>query len=480
MSAASETAEDVADPAVSRDTISVFQPAQSPSSTILFLAADASHNTQLELGEEYRAIDDEIRKARFRDQVLLMSRWAVRPDDLLGALNAHAPRVLHFSGHGSGAQGLCFQSEDGSVAIVSGEALKEVMGAAGASVRLVVLNACYSEVQADAIVAHIPCVIGMTDAVGDKVAIKYAAALYGALAYGYSVAVAHKQGLAAFALHASNGRTRDINAVENAVRSPIPTLVTRRGVDAQRVFLVRPERRRRTWSPAMVAALLFAAAATAAAIALYLHVSPDPDSRWDRPPDLLRPVPKPVPDPDLDRPKSDPDFAVTVQLVPPADAHGNPTCQGGSVTLMIGSGARTQEVSGTGEVRFIELPNSLKDSTVSVAVACRDHEIDPGLDRVTLTPGARYSVALRARCGNMHCDVGETYASCPKDCADPQHYVKHSGPCTRVDGQDIRTVRSSSCPQISLSDPDAEAIAKYERAKGYECTEVFDCKKQGS
>src|SRR4051794_19579583 len=190
MSAGSETMEDVADPAVSRDTISAVQPARAGSSTILFLAADPSHDAQLELGEEYRAIDDEIRKARFRDQVQLLSRWAVRPDDLLGALNAHTPRILHFSGHGSGAQGLSFQSDDGSVAIVSGEALKQVMGAAGASVRIVVLNACYSEVQADAIVTHIPCVIGMPDAIGDKAAIKYAAALYGALAYGYPVAVA--------------------------------------------------------------------------------------------------------------------------------------------------------------------------------------------------------------------------------------------------------------------------------------------------
>ncbi len=39
--------------------------------------------------------------AEYRDSVELESRWAVRPSDLLQALNEAEPRVVHFSGHGS-------------------------------------------------------------------------------------------------------------------------------------------------------------------------------------------------------------------------------------------------------------------------------------------------------------------------------------------------------------------------------------------
>jgi hypothetical protein len=44
-------------------------------------------------------------------------------------------------------------------------ALREAFGAAGASVRLVVLNACYSEPAAVALLAHVDCVVGMAGAI---------------------------------------------------------------------------------------------------------------------------------------------------------------------------------------------------------------------------------------------------------------------------------------------------------------------------
>src|SRR6185295_13986290 len=134
------------------------------------------------------------------------SRWAARPDDLLQALNEDTPSILHFSGHGTGEHGLCFQAEDGGVLSVSTEGLEQVMRAAGASVTVVVLNACFSEVQAQALVAHVPCVIGMSDTIGDEAAIIYAGSFYRALASGMSVANAHQQGLAALALRSTGTR----------------------------------------------------------------------------------------------------------------------------------------------------------------------------------------------------------------------------------------------------------------------------------
>jgi CHAT domain-containing protein len=136
--------------------------------TILFLAANPAQIQPLQLGEECRAIENQICAAKFRDRIRFRSRWAAGPDDLLQALNEDSPSVLHFSGHGTGDQGLCFQSEDGKALSVSAEGLRKVIQSAGDSITIVVLNACFSEVQARALEESVPCVIGMSGAIGDE------------------------------------------------------------------------------------------------------------------------------------------------------------------------------------------------------------------------------------------------------------------------------------------------------------------------
>jgi cell division protein FtsB len=58
----------------------------------------------------------------------------------------------------------------------------------------VVLNACYSETQAKVIAEHIPFVIGMNQAIGDKAAIAFAVGFYKALAAGNTIEKAYKFG----------------------------------------------------------------------------------------------------------------------------------------------------------------------------------------------------------------------------------------------------------------------------------------------
>jgi two-component system nitrogen regulation response regulator GlnG len=207
--------------------------------TVLFLAANPVEMQLLQLGEECRAIEDKIRKAKFREQLRFRSCWAARADDLLQALYEDDPTVLHFSGHGAGAQGLCFLAEDGRAILVNSDGLGQVIRAAGGSVQLVVLNACYTRVQAEALVVHVPCVIGMPSAIGDDSAIVYAAELYRALAFGKSVAIAHQCGLAALALHSMAGNMRDVDVAEAVLRTAPPELLVRIGIDATQVHIVQ-------------------------------------------------------------------------------------------------------------------------------------------------------------------------------------------------------------------------------------------------
>ncbi|MBC8070943.1 MAG: hypothetical protein IAG13_21625 [Deltaproteobacteria bacterium] len=104
------------------------------------------------------------------------------------------------------------------------EAFAQTMDAAGSSVRLVVLNACYTASIAEALLAHIDCVVGMSGAIHDDAARNFAIGFYGGLGEHESIAVAFKQGGAAIRL----------DGLPNADR---PQLQVRDGFDAAGLIL---------------------------------------------------------------------------------------------------------------------------------------------------------------------------------------------------------------------------------------------------
>ena len=166
-------------------------------STILFLAANPINGYKLKLDEECRTIENNIVAGIHRDRLRFCSRWAVRANDVLLGFLQHKPAILHFSGHGGGDGGLWLQGEDGKPKILTADMLDHMMCAGGDGIKAVVLNACYSAVQAQAVVAHVPCVVGMPHAIADASAIAYAAGFYQAISFGQSLAGAHQYGLAA-------------------------------------------------------------------------------------------------------------------------------------------------------------------------------------------------------------------------------------------------------------------------------------------
>jgi len=200
---------------------------------ILFLAANPLGTDRLALDEEARAIQGELERSGHRDKFELVTRWAVQPLDLLRELRKLKPTVVHFSGHDgtrelrSGAhhgRGLFFQGADGRPQLVSTTALQETFSAVGSSVKLVVLNACYSEQQAEALLAHVDCVVGMGGAIGAAPARNFAIGFYGGLGERESVADAYMQGRAAISL-------------EGLPDAEKPKLKVRDGIEAERFVL---------------------------------------------------------------------------------------------------------------------------------------------------------------------------------------------------------------------------------------------------
>ncbi|MBO3747487.1 CHAT domain-containing protein [Streptosporangiaceae bacterium NEAU-GS5] len=158
-----------------------------PDSTILFLTADPTDANRLRLGEELREIQEKLQLSRLRARFRLEQRPSVRPLDITQALLDVQPSIVHFSGHGTAAGRLCVENSRGRSHPLAPEALSDLFKNFAGHVRCVVLNACYSAQQAEAIAAHIDYVIGISDEIGDRAGIAFATGFYQALGGGRSI-----------------------------------------------------------------------------------------------------------------------------------------------------------------------------------------------------------------------------------------------------------------------------------------------------
>ncbi len=174
---------------------------ETPGKKILILAANPKGTTERRLDEEVREIETGLQRAKHRQQFILEQRWAVRPRDIQRAMLDFNPQIIHFSGNGD--EGLVFEDETGQAKLVEEEALAELFELFADQVECVVLNGCYSEVQAEAIIRHINYVIGMKKPIGDRAAIEFAVGFYDALGAGRNVEFAHRSGQVAMKLAGS-------------------------------------------------------------------------------------------------------------------------------------------------------------------------------------------------------------------------------------------------------------------------------------
>ena len=165
--------------------------------TILILTASPQGTEPRWLDREARDISEGLQRSQHRDAFRIEQRWAVRPRDVQRAMLDLNPQIVQFSGHGIEEEGLAFEDENGKVQFVDAEALAGLFELFANQVECVVLNACYSEAQAEAIYQHIPSVIGMKKAIGDRAALEFAVGFYDAIGAGRSIEFAYKLGCSA-------------------------------------------------------------------------------------------------------------------------------------------------------------------------------------------------------------------------------------------------------------------------------------------
>jgi len=193
--------------------------------TILFLAANPASTDKLMLDEEIRAITEKIYASEYRDYLKVESYWAIRPDDLLQSFNRYKPHIVHFSGHGGQDGEIILADSNRSPKPVSTQALKALFTTLKDNIQIVILNACYSRSQAEAITEVVNCAIGMNDSIGDEAAIIFAASFYRALGFGRSIQEAFDQGKVALQL-------------EGIPEEHTPELLVKAGVNPSQIVLV--------------------------------------------------------------------------------------------------------------------------------------------------------------------------------------------------------------------------------------------------
>lgn len=162
------------------------------SARLLFLSASAAPGSPLAVDREYNRVKAGLQTLgvwpawRVAVEHVPAVTWEQVPEQLL----LHRASIVHFAGHGHPDSSLEFATRAGGAQRIGAEGLARLFEGYAAQVRLVVLNACYSDALAAALVEHVDVVIGMTQAISDDAAILFAPAFYQQLAGGKSVQTA--------------------------------------------------------------------------------------------------------------------------------------------------------------------------------------------------------------------------------------------------------------------------------------------------
>jgi hypothetical protein len=171
-----------------------------PIEKILIISANPKGTSPLRLDEEHRRIKDSLKQSDRRSQFDIRIESAVTIAHIRRALLEHKPKIVHFCGHGLGTDGIICENESGQIKLIPTAALSNLFKLVRSHVKCVVLNACFAEIQANEIVKHIEFVVGMSYAIGDEAALRFAEGFYDALFAGKEFVDCYKWGVNAIQL----------------------------------------------------------------------------------------------------------------------------------------------------------------------------------------------------------------------------------------------------------------------------------------
>jgi acetoin utilization deacetylase AcuC-like enzyme len=193
---------------------------------VLFLAANPVNGSRVVIDEEIRSITKKIKSSEYRDSIEFVPALAARSSDLIEELNLHKPQIVHFSAFEETTGELLLLDRFGTFPKpVEPNAIQTLFETTKDTIRVVFLNACYSQVQVQAIVKDVDCVIGIKNPITNQAAINFAASFYRAIGFGQSIKNAFDQGRVAY-------------EHEGISKKNFPELLLKKGVDPSQLLLV--------------------------------------------------------------------------------------------------------------------------------------------------------------------------------------------------------------------------------------------------
>lgn len=164
--------------------------------TILLLEANPEGTSPLRLSEEIRIITDAHARGKGREKFDIKVGTSVDDRHLRRAILDYKPEVVHICGHGSATRGIVFESGTSNGAqLISTAALADTFRLGAKHIVCVVLNFCYSDIQAVQVVKYIPYVIGMNSVISDRASHRFSEGFYDSLFAGEGFGVCYEWGV---------------------------------------------------------------------------------------------------------------------------------------------------------------------------------------------------------------------------------------------------------------------------------------------
>jgi hypothetical protein len=167
---------------------------------ILFVAASPVDLVDLQPRKEFflllHALADELDQTNKSDDYLIVPVFQSKVTDLTRAIQFFNPHYIHFVGHGSRSDGLYFENERGEAEPIPVQAIAQFFDLANKNIEAVILNACYSQHQADAIKKAEPTIqlIATTQQIRNEDALNFSRVFYQSLFSDKDITQAFEQG----------------------------------------------------------------------------------------------------------------------------------------------------------------------------------------------------------------------------------------------------------------------------------------------
>lgn len=140
----------------------------------------------LDVESEAKEIRKAIQISKYRDSINITESYKTKTTEIIDLVLHNQPDIIHFSGHGS-KKGLVFNDYEDNFQVIKNIDLSKVVKSLDYKLKVIFLNACYSDHQGKILSNYSDCVIGTTDEISDNDAILFASKFYEEIGNGNSI-----------------------------------------------------------------------------------------------------------------------------------------------------------------------------------------------------------------------------------------------------------------------------------------------------